>query len=89
MNSTALFVIILLIVFRITKNNKIRIHVLCIVVIFQFCIGISRLYLGVHYAGDILAGWILGVVVSLRVDTLRQYIRIRKSKDNLGAIPNQ
>lgn len=89
MNSTALFVIILLIVFRITKNNKIRIPALCIAIIFPFCIGISRLYLGVHYAGDIFAGWILGVAVSLLVDTVWQYIRIRRPKDNLGAIPNK
>ena len=30
-------------------------------------IGFTRIYLGVHYAGDIIGGWLMGFAVSLIV----------------------
>ena len=34
-------------------------------VILMFLIGISRVYLGVHFLGDILLGWAIGIVIGL------------------------
>lgn len=82
MNNTALYTIIILIVFRQTKNKKIRIPILICGITIPFFIGISRIYLGVHNAGDVLAGWIMGVSVALIVDTSYAIFQVKR-KNNL------
>jgi undecaprenyl-diphosphatase len=69
MNNAALYAIIIFLVFRHTRNGKIRLSVLIYGVTASFLIGISRIYLGVHNTGDVFAGWIMGVTIALLADT--------------------
>jgi undecaprenyl-diphosphatase len=46
---------------RIQQKKSIRIYMISIALSLTFLIGISRIYLGVHYPTDVLAGWSLGI----------------------------
>jgi undecaprenyl-diphosphatase len=46
---------------RIQKKRIIRFYILIIALLLSFLIGISRVYLGVHYPTDVLAGWSVGL----------------------------
>lgn len=62
------------IVFMITKkhvdNKKTKLTISIICIIIPLVIGISRIYLGVHYTSDVVAGWFLGCVISIIVFNL-------------------
>lgn len=45
---------------RMTERNRLRYYFVGVAVMLTFMIGVSRLYLGVHYPTDVLAGWCIG-----------------------------
>ncbi len=49
------------IIARIQKNKKIRIYILSAALFLTFIIGVSRVYLGVHYPTDVIGGWTIGL----------------------------
>ena len=61
MISMAFYGLILYIIFKNCKNKKIR-NILCVCfTVLIFLIGFSRIYLGVHYASDVLGGFLISI----------------------------
>lgn len=46
-------------------RTGLKVYILCIAIMLSLIVGISRIYLGVHYPTDVLAGWIAGLVWAL------------------------
>jgi len=67
MANMALYASIVFISWKKLKNIDTKIFITTISSILVIIIGISRVYLGVHYITDVLAGWAFGLIIAYLV----------------------
>jgi undecaprenyl-diphosphatase len=60
---------------RVQTTRLLKIYVITLAAILTFLVGASRVYLGVHWPSDVLAGWSAGVVWSLSVWLVTRYFQ--------------
>lgn len=68
---------------RIQKKKSIRVYIITIALILTFLIGISRVYLGVHYPTDVLAGWSIGFAWALFCLFIVWFFQERKTETEI------
>lgn len=50
---------------RATSSHRLRVYFIGVAVFLSLAVGLSRVYLGVHYATDVLAGWLVAAAWAL------------------------
>lgn len=60
MMSTVIYLTLATLVIRCFEDMRVRAYAVCLAIFLAGIIGISRVYLGVHWPSDVLAGWALG-----------------------------
>jgi undecaprenyl-diphosphatase len=58
--SAVAFLTIGILLVRVTPQRRLRTYFMTIAVLLSLMIGLSRIYLGVHYPTDVFAGWCVG-----------------------------
>ena len=69
---------------RYTKDRKLRLYFLFVALALSFLVGVSRVYMAVHWPTDVLAGWTLGGGWALLCWTL---VRVLQHRGHVEAPP--
>lgn len=81
MGSAVAYLTLAYMVARLETSRGLRIFTYVVAAIIIVAVGISRMYLGVHYPSDVMAGWAMGVAwmlfCALAIEAVR-YFRHRK-----------
>jgi undecaprenyl-diphosphatase len=62
MNSAVVFLTLGALLSRVHSQQRVRAYILTVAILLTLTIGFSRVYLGVHWPSDVLAGWMVGGV---------------------------
>ncbi len=85
-NSAAVYLTLALVLVQIVKRRRERAYLLTAAILLVLAIGASRVYLGVHWPSDVLAGWAFGSLWALGWWAIGHWLRERFAPEyGLGA----
>ena len=87
MVSTAFYGFLIYLIYKNVKNKYLRNSLIIILSILIILIGISRIYLGVHYTSDVIAGFLISIsYLIIFITTIQTFAKtdynLLKNKDN-------
>ena len=82
MISMAYYGYLIYLIFKFVKNKKLKNFLITFLCILILTIGLSRIYLGVHYTSDVIAGFVLSVsYLIIYTSIIKKYI-IEREEEN-------
>lgn len=75
--STVVYLTLGALLARLVKERHLKIYVVGLALLLAFLVGVSRIYLGVHYPTDVLAGWTIGLIWAIACWLVARHLQQR------------
>jgi undecaprenyl-diphosphatase len=69
---------------RSQSSIRIGVYFMALAALLTVSIGVSRIYLGVHYPTDVLGGWCIGIAWAIACWTLSAWLQARRTGETQG-----
>jgi undecaprenyl-diphosphatase len=79
MDSAVIYLILAALLMRLVQPRALKLYFLGLAALLTFLAGFSRVYLGVHYPSDVLAGWVAGLAWAVLCWSVANYLQRRGS----------
>ena len=90
MVSLAFYGYLIYLIYKKSKNIYLKVSIISLLSVLIICIGISRIYLGVHYTSDVMAGFLLAIsYLLLYIKIMKISILKNQLSSNNGKTNNQ
>jgi len=77
MESAIIYLTMAALLARLVQPRRLRLYFIGLAFFLTFVVGVSRVYLGVHYPSDVLGGWTAGLAWALLCWTVARYLQQR------------
>jgi undecaprenyl-diphosphatase len=79
MDSAVIYLTLAALLARLVRQRTLKLYFLFLALVLSLIVGLTRVYLGVHYPSDVLAGWIAGLGWALLCWTVASRLQKRGS----------
>lgn len=81
MNSAMVYLTLAALLARSQERPGLRLYLLAIAILLTFLVGMSRVYLGVHWPSDVIAGWCVGAIWAVLCSLAGKHLQRRRTID--------
>lgn len=86
MNSALVYLTLAMLVGRTENNTHLRVYLVSCAIILTFLVGSSRVYLGVHWPSDVLAGWGVGALWAVLSTVGLKYFQTKENFKDMSNV---
>lgn len=88
MNSAVVYLTLGALLARTQPDRRVRTYIVAVAIALTAVIGFSRVYLGVHWPSDVLAGWVVGAIWAVLCSFIARALQARRTIERAPTEPS-